>query len=174
MTLVTTPGAADADSYASVAAADAYFSSRGVTTWTGADSVKEAALRRATTYLDSQYRDRWVGRRANMSQTLAWPRIEGLWGILYDVDDYPIATDVIPSQVQRATFEAALLTLTGITLEPRLERGGAIKSISKGVGPLQKSVTYMDGATPTDRYTTIEGLLRGLVSGNSNVRLVRA
>lgn len=182
MTLTTTPGAADADSYASLADADSYFSARGVSTWTGADDLKEQALRRATSYLDNQYRDRWIGRRATETQALAWPRIDGTRGYGYpllDSDGYDIGSTVVPTQIKRATFEAALLVLSGTDLEPRLERGGAIKSIGKGVGPLRKDITYMDGAPAVDRITVLEGLLRGLVTGSpgataGNFRLVRS
>jgi len=178
MSLVTTAGSASADSYAALADADAYFSARGVTTWTGTDTVKENALRRATTYLDNQYRNRWVGRRFAETQALAWPRSDGEFP-LYDVDWWQISYTTLPVQVQHATMEAALLVITDVTLEPRLERGGAIKSIGKRVGPLSKDITYRDGASVVDRYIVIEGLLRGLVkstpgASSGNVALVRA
>lgn len=182
MALTTTAGAANADSYASLTEATTYFTARGVSAWTGTDAVKEQALRKATTYLDNQYRDRWVGRRANETQSLAWPRIDGTRGYGYplrDLDGFDIASDAVPVQVKNATLEAALLVIAGETLEPRLERGGAIKSISKGVGPLNKAVTYADGASVVDRYTVIEGLLRGIAksapgASSGTVELVRA
>lgn len=182
MTLETTPGAANADSYASLEEANAYFTARGNATWTGTDEAKETALRRGTAYLDNVYRTKWRGRRSTETQALAWPRIDGVrgWGYpLLDLDGFDIQSDSVPAQVKNAAIEAALITLSGAALEPTLERGGQIKSISKGVGPLNKSVTYMDGAPSVDRYTAIEGLLRGLVTGtpgasSGNVRLVRA
>ena len=75
-------------------------------------------------------------------------------------------------------MEAALLVLSGSSLEPVLDRGGQIKSISKGVGPLQKSITYMDGASNLPRYTVLDGLLSALVksapgASSGNVSLVR-
>jgi hypothetical protein len=175
MTLVTTMGAADADSYATVAEADAYFLARGVTTWTGTDVAKENALRRGTNYLDNQYRGRWCGYRTFEVQALAWPRIgegqamytysngRGFWGLI-DLDGFPIDPQVVPTQVKNAAIEASLLALSGATLEPTLVRGNQIKSESKAVGPLRKDVVYMDGAPSVDRYTVIEGLLRGLVN----------
>lgn len=186
MALTTTAGAVDADSYASLADATAYFTARGITAWTGTDTVKENALRRATTYLDNQYRERWVGVRTNETQALAWPRLDGSRNVnggytqpLYDSDGFQIASDAVPRQVKTACLEAALLAVAGVTLEPRLERGGDIKSISKGVGPLQKSVTYADGASVLDRLTVVEGLLRGLVKSTpgasaGSIKLVRS
>lgn len=182
MTLVITPGAADADSYFTLDEANAYFTARGVATWTGTDTVKENAARRGTTYLDNQYRGRWVGVRSVEAQVLGWPRRDGVrgWGYpLLDLDGFDIAVDAIPQQIKTAAMEAALLMLTGVNMEPRLERGGQIKSIGKSVGPLRKDITYMDGAPAVDRFTAIEGLLRGLVTSvpgatSGNVKLVRS
>lgn len=180
MALVSTPAAADADSYFALDDANAYFTARGITVWTGTDAAKEAAARRGTSYLDNQYRGRWLGYASTSTQALAWPRTaarEPLYP-LYDADGFEIGSDAIPRQIKTAAMEAALLVLTGVNLEPTLARGGAIKSIGKGVGPLRKDITYMDGAPASDRYTAIQGLLRGLVTGSpgstsGNVRLVR-
>jgi hypothetical protein len=186
MTLVTTPGSASADSYATVAEANTHFIARGITTWTGTDTVKENALRRATTYLDNQYRGRFVGIAATQTQALAWPRTDGNrdpWHLsftypLVDINGFQIAIDAVPTQIKNACIEVALLALTGVSLEPTLTRGGAIKSIGKSVGPLRKDITYVDGAPVVDRYLVIEGLLRGLVTStpgasSGNVKLVR-
>lgn len=193
MALNTTPGSADADSYASVEEFTAYCDARGITYPTSPESAIETWLRRGTTYLDNQYRTRWQGYRTDQAQSLAWPRIgdDGdsrfrdpdrstftVRGVI-DPDGFEIPTNEVPKQVKNATIEAALLVKDGVTIEPNLDRGGQIKSISKGVGPLSKSVTYMDGASAVNRYTAIEGLLRGLVksfpgASSGNVTLVRA
>lgn len=185
MTLVTTPGASNADSYASLAEADAYFLARGVTAWTGADAAKEAALRRATSYLDNQYRDRWIGVRTAQAQALAWPRVDGGRGryrgftqYLTDADGFDIASDAVPVQVKQAAMEAALLILGGASLEPTLTRGGAIASYRSRVDVIEEETTYSPAAPAVDRYLAIEGLLSGLVTSQpgasgSVVRLVR-
>lgn len=174
MTLNAIPGDPSADSYFTVAEGDAYFAGRGVTAWTGIEAVKEVAARLGTAYLDRAYNGRWIGVRYKQEQSLAWPRVGQGATWLVDDDNFPIPVVTIPNQIKRAAMEAALLTLGGVVLEPTLVRGGQIKSISKGVGPLQKSITYMDGAPAVDRYLPIENLLRGLVQSQSNVRLVRA
>lgn len=186
MALTVTPGASNADSYATLAEADAYFTARGIATWTGTDAVKEQALRRATAYLDNQYRGRWVGIRTNETQSLAWPRMgdvslhvrDSLTYSLLDIDGFEIPSDSVPTQIKHAQIEAALLILTGSSLEPTLPRGGMVKRERKKVGPLEKETEWQDGASAIDRYTVIEGLLRGLVTGTpgasvGNVRLVR-
>jgi hypothetical protein len=191
MALVTTPGATDADSYFSLVEATAYFTARGVTAWTGTDTVKEQAARKGTSYLDNAYRNRWKGYRTEQAQALAWPRVGSggdsrfrwpgqsfaVYGIV-DEDGFEIPTDTVPEQIKRAAMEAALLSMS-VTLEPTLERGGQIKSKTETVGPISESTTWMDGAPAVDRHSAIEGLLRGLVTStpgatSGNVRLVRS
>lgn len=185
MALVTTPGAANADSYVTLTEFNTYCdkTNRGVS---GTDGELEGFVRKGVSYLENQYRGRWVGIRANQTQALAWPRVNGFRGVsggiiepLYDIDGFEIPTDAIPQQIKDAQCELALLAFAGVDMQPRLERGGAIKSIGKSVGPLRKDITYMDGAPAEDRFLAIEGLLRGLVnstpgSSSGNVRLVRS
>jgi hypothetical protein len=186
MTLITTPGDPAADSYVAVTDADAYFAARGETAWTGVDSVKEVALRRGTSYLDNQYRGRWVGINSYQTQRLSWPRVDGLRGYyrgytqqLLDLNGWPIPIDQVPQQIKDATCELALLYVKGGVLEPQLIRGNAIKSTSVQVDVIKKDIVYMDGAPVVDRYLVIEGLLRGLVTStpgavSGSVPLVRS
>lgn len=186
MTLVTTPGDPAADSYTAISEADAYFTMRGEAGWTGSDTVKENALRRGTTYLENQYRDRWVGINVAQTQALSWPRVDGLRGYyrgytqqLLDLNGWPIPLTVVPQQVKNAVCEAALLYLSGVVLEPRLVRGGMIKSQNDKVDVLQSETVWMDGAPAVDRYLVIEGLLRGLVTSfpgatSGNAQMVRS
>lgn len=194
MTLEATPGHAAADSYFTLDEADAYFTARGVSAWTGSATAKEAAARKGTSYLDNAYRQLWKGYRTEQTQRLAWPRIgnggdlRGRFSVadrtfpvygLVDEDGFEIETNVIPRQVKEAAMEAALLALTGTKLEPVLERGGYVKSVSKGLGPLQKSITYADGAPVLPRFTVIDGLLSALSkeapgATSGNITLVRS
>lgn len=186
MTLVTTPGDAATDSYAALDATNTYFANRGIATWIGTDTVKENALRRATSYLDNAYRDRWKGIRTYQTQVLAWPRVDGERGyyrgytqLLLDLDGWPVPQNTVPTQIATACMEAALLILTGNTLEPQLARGGMIKSQSDKVDVLESTTVWQDGAPAIDRYLVIEGLLRGFVtstpgSSSGNVKLVRS
>ncbi len=101
MALVTTPGAANADSYATIAEADAYNASRPfATAWTGTDAVKEAALRQACRLLDSCFR--WTGQAVDDVQVLTWPR-----GGMTTRNGYPISVTVVPQQLKNAQSEWA-------------------------------------------------------------------
>lgn len=188
MSLNSTPGDANADSYISLADADAYFTARGESTWTGTDAKKENALRRGTTYLDNQYRTRWLGLTVTIQQSLSWPRCDGMRGyyrgytqLLLDINGFQIPQTVVPIQVQRAAAEAALLYLQGVVLEPRLigQNLAGIKSITKKVDVLQTTTEYGEIEATIDRYLVIEGLLRGLVlstpgSPTGTVQLLRS
>lgn len=189
MTLITTPGDPAADSYAALTDASRYFTARGISAWTGTDAILENMLRQGTTYLDNQYRQKWVGIRTNLTQMLAWPRVDGARGPLlvnpgyltplYDIDGFQILSTIIPQQIINATCEAALLVLLGVTMEPRLVRGNMIKSTNNKVDVLQTETVYMDGAPARDRFLVIEGLLRGLVTStpgasSGSIQMVRS
>jgi hypothetical protein len=186
MSLDSTPGGSAAESYFSIAEADTYFTNRNNSAWTGVTAAKEAAARLGTQYIENTYRGRWVGLTATQTQALAWPRVDGARGgqgrafgygwlfPLYDINGWPIDSTTIPAQVKNAAMEAALLALSGTSLEPTLERGGQVKSLSEQVGPISTSTVWADGASARDTYTAIDGYLRGLVMSSNNVRLVRA
>jgi hypothetical protein len=94
-----TAGAADANSYASVAEADAYLAVRGDTaTWTALTlGAKEAKLQWAAIYLDTLT---FKGTRSTSTQALQWPRI-GVW----DRDGFEV--DGIPQALKNAQAEMA-------------------------------------------------------------------
>lgn len=167
MAIDTTAGSASAVAVGSVAEADAYFTARGITAWTGTDAAKEVALIRGWDYLEGRYSGRWAGIKSTQDQALAWPR-----GWLNDLDGYPISATEIPENVKRANFEAALLVLGGTDLEPVLTRGGAVVRKAVSAGPVSTETEYSAGAPARDTITRIDGLLRGLV--NDQNRLLRA
>lgn len=138
MALIVEDGAgrADAESYVSVEDADAYHQKRGNAGWADEEAAKEAALRRATEYLDGAYRTRWLGQAATPTQALAWPRAFARVGQGY------LHSDAVPVAVVRACCEAALRELQSPgSLAPDLYPGERV--VSETVGPL--SVDYADG-----------------------------
>ena len=126
MTLVVETGAGfpNADSYASVEQADAYAGNYGLT-WTGDAATKEVALRRATAFLDANYRARFPGYRRNRRfQSLEWPRYAAFvrvydtnpWSLYQGTIDASAADildlsalpyDAVPAEIVRATIIAA-------------------------------------------------------------------
>lgn len=152
-------GKTTAESYIAVADANTYHTARGNSTWTGEDGVKEAALRKATAYLDGRYRDRWRGKRSTKDQALAWPRLGGV-----DSDGYGIDPDSVPAAVAYACAELARLVIEGVDLTPTLERGGRTTSESVKVGPIEESKTYASSAPVRSTLTIVDDLLGAVLS----------
>src|SRR5690606_25444001 len=100
LTVIATPGASNANSYATLVEADAYFEGRvGGDAWAEySDDERERALVDATTTLDAR---RFGGYRANDTQALAWPRS----GVAYD--GVAVSDSAIPVFVRNATCEQA-------------------------------------------------------------------
>lgn len=101
-TLIATPGAADANAYATVAEADTYHSTLTFTAaWDGADAdTKSAALQHATRVLDELVD--WRGERATDDQALRWPRVS-----VYDRDGFLQDETIILAWLSQATAELA-------------------------------------------------------------------
>lgn len=99
MTFDATAGAATANSYATVAEADAYLAVRGDTsTWTAlATGAKELKLQWAALYLDTLT---FVGTKETQAQALAWPR----YGVV-DRDGYTVLD--VPAALKNAQAELA-------------------------------------------------------------------
>ena len=108
LTVETGTGSATAESYATVAQADAYLAARGHTAWADLETdVKEQSLRKATEYMFAAYSLRWAGYRMTATQALDWPRayvprVPAMTGTLYYADN------AVPVEVQRACAELAL------------------------------------------------------------------
>lgn len=168
MALIVENGMAktDANSYCSVAQADAYHGARGNSAWLDLDLAdKETYLVRATDYLVQAYRLRWKGWRTSQIQSLDWPRS----GVIQQDRAlvYTVPLDTVPNEVVAATCELALKAATR-ELAPDLERGVA----SESVGPI--STTYDRASPEYTRYRTVDMLLAPLLmSGPATVRVGR-
>jgi hypothetical protein len=167
LTVIATPGAADANSYATVEESDAYHEALlYASDWTNATTAtKEAALVCATRLLDEQCE--WRGTKATNGQALRWPR-----GGVYDVDGVGIDNDVIPPNLKRATAELARHLIKSDRLQVRDDARGGLQSVS--AGPV--SVTF----DKVDRISllpeSVLSLLRPLTTGSAGslaVPLVR-
>jgi hypothetical protein len=129
-----------ADFYGSVAGADAYHEARGNTAWTGTDEQKEAALTRASAYIDglgtqvpiTQCVQVFPGKKVGgRSQTLQWPRSGAV-----DSEGDAIDPASVPIEVEQATYEAALRELVKPgSLNPDYVSTSAVKRAK--VGPLE-------------------------------------
>lgn len=135
ITLITTPKATDANSYASVAEADAYHETHlYASAWTSeTDERKKAALVWATRMLDNELE--FNGWPTTVEQKLRWPR-QGIW----TRDNIDVDEDTIPEFVQFATAELArLLLVQDRTAEPDTKGFSAIR-----VGPISLNIDRHD------------------------------
>lgn len=158
---------ASADSYVSESDADTYatnhFLGTDLTAWNDATTAeKEAALRQATQFIDSNFRDRFPGRIRSTSQALEWPRSGA-------EDRSGRALNDVPQIVKDATVELAKDRIVGggDLVEPE-DRGGKVKR--ERVDVLE--VEYMDNAPSGTEYKWAEKLLT-LVLVSSGRRVVR-
>lgn len=113
--VIATPGADNANSYATVAEASAYH--QGHLTpdaWVNAElDSKNRALVTATRLLDQHMI--WIGRAATESQSLGWPRIYARTrnGYLYSHDVVPTAVKDATSELARRLLESGMPDAAG-------------------------------------------------------------
>lgn len=123
--------------YGTLSEANAYHTQRANEAWTGEDAALEAALLRASAWLDGAYGTRFPGyKTGGRAQEREWPRTEA-----EDASGEEIEDDEIPREVKYSTFEAALRELASPgSLAPDYTLAGAVKS--ERVGSI--AVEYRD------------------------------
>lgn len=148
-------GRADAESYCSVAYADAYFSARNVSNWDGSDAHKEGLLRLATDFMQQRYTSLWQGYRKTSTQALDWPR--------YDVIafEYDVSSTVVPDAIMRACAELAHRAnhATDNYLNPDLGR----KTVREKVDVIE--VEYDPSAPVNAQYLAVDAIVRPYTKG---------
>ena len=157
--------------YGTVNDADAYHLARGNAAWTGTPAVKEAALVRASDYIDGRYRYKtaagcWKSmfrgvRAGGRTQTVEWPRFGA-----FDSEGNDIADDVIPDEIERATYAAALVELVSPgSLSPEYVASGQVKREKVGPVEVEYSGTATAGNMPPNRPVVplVDDIIAGLI-----------
>jgi hypothetical protein len=128
-----------ANAYITVAEFKAYHAARSQSYGAATDPDIDAAIVRATDYLDTRFR--FVGRKlTGRDQTTEWPRL-GAW----DRDRYIV--NGIPEEVKEACAEYALRALT-VTLAPdptQAASGATVESYTTPVDVISESYTFAAG-----------------------------
>ena len=152
---------AGADSYVTVAEADAYHAARGSAVWPGSmsETDREQLLRRATDNMSEKYYSSWSGYRISQYQPLDWPRS----GMTFA--GYPVAIDAIPDQIKRAQMELAIRAIDGPLTIDQTQR-----VVMKKTGPLERE--YAPGSTPQTRYSQVDQLLSPFLKGGGGITVV--
>lgn len=152
-TLVT-----DANAYITVAFFRAWHAARGIAA-ASADSgayttaLIEAAIVKATDYVDKRFGTKFVGTLRDREQSLMWPRSDA-WT---NQGDY-IQTSTIPKELKRGVVEYALIALKlgdllplpapsfnavdPDTGETTVAKGGLVQRESQKVGPIEEETWY--------------------------------
>lgn len=151
--------------YGTVLDADAYHLARGTDTEWDDIEDKEAALLRASEWVDRNYRSRFAGYKLlGRSQEREWPRYDA-----YDAANIYIPSDEVPVEVEYATYEAALKEgTTPGTLSPDYD---------PPIARLKADVVEIEyaGTSQATEFTTISGILSNvLVGGGSGKFTMRA
>ncbi|CTQ45766.1 DnaT-like ssDNA-binding protein [Roseibium aggregatum] len=168
MAFDATVGGPDATSYASTDEADDFFADRNAPAWNSASfEDQEAALSLATDYLETEYIGRWAGSIASPSQRLSHPRR----GVV-DPEGRAIPANVIPEPVKRATFELAVLSLSGEDLFARNEDDARVLEVEETVGPITTKTKYQSAVGISRIFPQVERFIRPLLS-NRRGKLVR-
>jgi hypothetical protein len=162
-------GLPDANSLGTVAGFKAYHDERGTlySTLAPDDATIEAALIRATDYVETRWGRLFRGEVLSSAQALSWPRKH-----VYDRGGELV--EGVPAKIGKGLYELALRALSqSLYLEPTVEETGqALLSKSEKVGPIETSVTYQQGgAVQTIRpypladayFREFAGLLGGVV-----------
>lgn len=145
-------GVSGAESYLSVATVSAYHAAMLNTAWAAATTAQqEAALRKATQYVDHRYRFR--GEKLRIEQGLEWPR--DWWP--NDWNEWPI------KQLKEAVCELALRALSGslyVDQEDRSVESETVGPISVAYGP-----SRFGGQV---RYAAVDDIMKALTVGGRN------
>ncbi|QYG08056.1 DnaT-like ssDNA-binding protein [Janthinobacterium sp. PAMC25594] len=169
LTIENGAGLPDAESYASIAAADVRCASLGMTAWAAlAEADKEIALRKAMIFM-STYRTRWAGRRVYQHQALDWPRYN------VAVDGFTVPSTIVPAEVVNACIDLAVRAGSGEDLLPDLDTGSnAIKKDK--TGPLETE--YFQNTTDArERFVAVDAILApyfGAAGGGNSIKVTRA
>lgn len=155
-------GMATAEAYVSLADANTRHTAMGNAAWTGADSVKEAAIRRATAYMEQAYRNRWKGTRLFREQALSWPRYGA------EADGWVIPSTEVPADVANACADLALRALAD---DLNADQSRAVKR--EKVGPLETE--YADYAPLGVQFRAVDMALSAYLKGGAAMaQLIRA
>jgi len=158
----------NANAYITVATFLSYHRDRGGDLCPQEDTEIQAAIIRATDYLDQRFR--FVGERLNTDQRTKWPRI--------DAEDFEGRVRFgIPYEIADACAEYAFISLTS-TLNPTPDRdstGRGVKETEDRVGPIEEKVEFVDGGVfEMPKYPIADDRLRQSGLTITGIDLVRA
>ena len=144
---------ADANAYITVQFFRDWHSARGIDVADFEQGQIEAAIVKATDYVDKRFGTKFVGVLRDREQSLMWPRSDAFT----NQNDY-IQTTTIPKELKRGVVEYAMIALKLIDLLPlpansfntvdpdtgdtTVAKGGLVQRESSKVGPIEEETWY--------------------------------
>lgn len=129
------------------------------------DEDIEAARLVGSEFVDGRYRLSFPGTKVGMrAQVREWPRVGGV-----DRDGYAITADVVPTEIENATYEAALrqLQAAGSLIRDytpnrysRVQVDGAVSATYN---------TFNSAADAQPQYVAIDQILSPILTGSASV-----
>ncbi len=155
-------GFTDSNSYGSVAGADDYFNLRGNGQWVALTTEqKQAALIKATDYIDQRFGTRFIGDPMTDEQALAWPRDNTGFN---ELDE-----NIVPTKLQYACYEYADRARSAPLAPDLVYSTSGVSTIQtrEKVGPIEREFSAVGGDLATSTtirpYPGADMYLRGLV-----------
>lgn len=176
ITLITETGLreAGANTYVSLADADAYHTTYGNLDWTGVvdDELRKASLVMATQSVELLFGDRYMSELIyGSTQSFLFPRY-----MFYDLNGRTINSNQIPLALKNAVCEIALLHITGNDIFPQPSSLSMVKSKKIKVGDVDTSIDYFK-SIESERFPgfykiekILAPILRPTVSGSFRLK----
>lgn len=161
-------GLPNATSYVDVATFKEYWTDRCVELpVASARREIQGSLVQASSFLDRRYRDKIIGLRLNVNQSLEFPRTNAFYtdgrGVIGVAPEWRDATIELAFRV----LEIQPLTRDALAPDPTLDASmRVVTGKREKVGPLEESTQFVGDAQILSwkRYPAIEGLIRELVN----------
>lgn len=148
-------GLEDANALVSVAGFLNYWADRGLDLSDTDGELIQAAIVKATDYMELRYSQKWKGIKTVATQGVSWPRKR-----IYTREGIAVADDAVPKKVMAACYEYTKRALDAELL-PDPVGNANIVSQTETVGPISTSITYAGGisATKLQAYPSADMLL---------------
>lgn len=179
-------GVEGANAFITVAFYKSYWTDRGISV-KETDTQIQAAIVRATDYIEKRFGTQYKGERATLTQTLSFPRSDVV------IDGITLPDDALPAQLLAATAEYARRARKYAELAPdkpvsfdresvdgdTISGTGLVVEKEEQVGPLSERTVYVDPTTSTTSpsmpaYPGADLLMAPLLRSGGRGRTIRA
>jgi hypothetical protein len=168
LTLIATAGATNANSYCTVAEADAYHNYHPyASVWDAAEADQKVQLLVLATRIFDTECD-WIGLIASQTQALRWPRVSA-----WDFDNRLLDPSTLPTLLRDATAELARWCLAKDRYQTIDDALGGIKSVKAGEVAVEFDRIDRINLIPASVLALVRPLLVFTSSGSFEVPLVR-